>query len=123
MSHPPKGGFRMIPTDRQPHDPHDPTDECHHIHCSSCQLDHPGKAWQWCGECGHAYHTPGQLRRAYRHSVISMLRHKPTTGVRSSWLRGNDFEPSTLWQLWQLWHALTTRTGQINFCPLCLHDF
>ncbi|HZM83792.1 MAG TPA: hypothetical protein VFC19_49370 [Candidatus Limnocylindrales bacterium] len=77
-------------------------------------MDEPGPAWRWCGECGHAYRTPGQLRRAYRRGLWNLLsRDQP-------WLRGDEFYPSILACLWDI---VAVRAGRVTFCPLCSHDF
>lgn len=95
---------------------HDPTDTCTKVHCYGCGQDHPQqRAWLWCFECGHAYRTPGELRRAYRRVLLASIRHE-----RLPWLRGNEFDPSKLRILWQ---AVTIRASKIYFCQLCLHDF
>lgn len=86
-------------------------------HCHGCgQLhDHIMPAWQWCFECGHAYRTPGELRRAYRRVLLADLRKE-----RWPWLFGNEFEPS---RAEIVWRALTARAKKIAFCQFCLHDF
>lgn len=95
--------------------PHEPTAACDQVHCHGCGQDHTGKAWLWCLECGHAYRTPGDLRRTHRRVLLASIRHE-----RLHWLRGNEFDPSALEMLWR---ALTVRAKQITFCQLCLHDF
>lgn len=81
---------------------HEPDAECNGTHCYSCNVDHRGSAWQWCIECGHAYHDQTELVRAYRQ------------GAR---LLGFWF-----WLRIRLTPARRL-VDRIYFCPLCMHDF
>ncbi|MBX6386537.1 MAG: hypothetical protein IRZ07_26775 [Microbispora sp.] len=80
---------------------HAPTDACHGVHCYAHHVDEPDAgAYRVCLECGHAYRTPGELRSAYRRTVLAV----PAAGV--PW-----------W--WRWWRAATARATQIDYCPHC----
>lgn len=102
--------------------PHEPSEACDRFHCYSCGVDHPESGWRRCYECGHLYHTPGELRRVYRAIAWRMLRHnlRRPHGKRATWLRSNGFQAPIAAQLW---HILTIRVDRIPVCQQCCHDF
>lgn len=82
---------------------HVPTDACLPDHCYFHNVDEPGGGYVLCGECGHLYRTPRELRSAYRRVVWGFWRE--------------DHH----WR--SLWRFLTIRASRIYFCQYCIHDF
>jgi hypothetical protein len=81
---------------------HAPTDACLPVHCHWHNVDEPGTGYILCGECGHLYRTPRELRQAYRKAVLHMQ------GM--AWWR-------------RIFQAATVRAGRRSFCQFCVHDF
>lgn len=63
------------------------------LHCSWHNKDEPGKAYKVCFECKHAYQTIEELQETWMKESFITVTSPPEN------------------------------LSQIDFCPLCLHDF
>jgi hypothetical protein len=69
-----------------------------------------------CGECGHVFREPKDLRKAARHTIWSTC----STDPRRPWFKSSPFAVSWC-RAW--WECVKVRSSKVFFCPECSHDF
>ena len=78
--------------------PHEESEACGGTHCHSHGLDESDVgAWRVCGECGHVYRSPEDLRRVWADEVGPAYAPGPAPEVPPA--------------------------DEILACPLCSHDW